>query len=312
MSNPDIDRQIARLFRGSRYAERVMAKHPHWRDWLIEVRLQSAVKTVAELAMPEVAGTEALDLSLRLARQQAMLAIIFRDLNGLADFDEVATAISQFADSITRAAVSFHRSALMQEYHITPSATNDLLTDMVVIGMGKLGAHELNVSSDIDLIFVHTNDGSANDDKSWYEFHSQLGKRVIRSIDNVDDNGFVFRVDMRLRPFGAGGPLVTSLATLSDYFVQHARPWERYAWLKARALTGYSTNVDALDALVKPFVYRRYHDYAAIDEMRSLHGQIRAEATKRGKHDDIKVGEGGIREIEFVAQIHQLIRGGRE
>ena len=178
--------------------------------------------------------------------------------------------------------------------------------------MGKLGGVELNVSSDIDLIFVHPQDGEATATKSWHEFHSQLGKRIIRTLDNVDDNGFVFRVDMRLRPFGVSGPLVSSLATLDDYFVKQARPWERYAWLKARALTGFPANIALLEKRVQPFVFRRYHDYAAIDEMRSLHAQIRQEAAKRGKEDDIKVGRGGIREVEFVAQLHQLIRGGRE
>ena len=132
---------------------------------------------------------------------------------------------------------------------------------------------ELNVSSDIDLIFVHSEDGAASAERSWHEFHSELGKRIIRALDHVDENGFVFRVDMRLRPFGASGPLVTSLDTLDNYNVAQARPWERYAWLKARAVTGKPVTIAALEALIKPFVYRRYHDYAAIEEMRELHGQ---------------------------------------
>ncbi len=312
-----IDSQFACLFRGSRYAERILTKHPHWRDWLMGVAGQSAVKTVEELPLPPAENVDTLDRTLRLARQQVMLAILFRDLNQLADLDEVVTAISLFADRVIQTALAFHHAALSSQYELRDAmAPNSPAVrtpaDLMVIGMGKLGGNELNVSSDIDLIFVHREDGDANADKSWHQFHTQLGQRVMRSIDQIDDNGFVFRVDMRLRPFGASGPLVVSLASLGDYFVKHARPWERYAWLKARAVTGNAANTDALDALVRPFVFRRYHDYAAIDEMRSLHAQIRAEATKRGKQDDIKVGAGGIREIEFVAQIHQLIRGGRE
>ncbi len=308
-----IDSQFASLFRGSRYCERILAKHPQWRDWLIGVAAQSAVKTVAELPLPPADDGPTLDRTLRLARQQVMLAILFRDLNQLADLDEVVTAISLFADRVIQCALAFHRAALCTQFNLpVADPPTNRMSDLMVIGMGKLGGNELNVSSDIDLIFVHAEDGEANADKSWHEFHTQLGQRVMRSIDQIDDHGFVFRVDMRLRPFGASGPLVTSLASLADYFVKHARPWERYAWLKARAVTGDAGNIDALDALVRPFVFRRYHDYAAIDEMRSLHAQIRAEATKRGKQDDIKVGAGGIREIEFVAQIHQLIRGGRE
>ncbi len=312
-----IDSQFACLFRGSRYAERILTKHPHWRTWLMGVAGQSAARTVAELPLPPAENVESLDRTLRLARQQVMLAILFRDLNQLADLDEVVTAISLFADRIIQTALAFHHAVLSAQYELGDATTANTpavrkLGDLMVIGMGKLGGNELNVSSDIDLIFVHREDGEAHTDKSWHQFHTQLGQRLMRSIDQIDDNGFVFRVDMRLRPFGASGPLVTSLASLGDYFVKHARPWERYAWLKARAVTGDAANTDALDALVRPFVFRRYHDYAAIDEMRSLHAQIRAEATKRGKQDDIKVGAGGIREIEFVAQIHQLIRGGRE
>ncbi len=306
------DSQLARLFRGSRYAERILQKHPEWRAWLDQPSRQSAVQTVSALPIPLVDSVDALNHSLRISRQQVMLAILFRDLNQLADLNEVVTAISKFADYATRAAVLFHHPALCKQFGLSEAMAQSHLSDLVVIGMGKLGGDELNVSSDIDLIFVHAEDGEANAQKSWHEFHSQLGQRVMRSIDHADANGFVFRVDMRLRPFGASAPLVTSLAGLDDYFRKHARPWERYAWLKGRALTGQAANITALDALVKPFVFRRYHDYAAIDEMRSLHGQIRAEATKRGKHDDIKVGSGGIREIEFVAQMHQLIRGGRD
>jgi glutamate-ammonia-ligase adenylyltransferase len=311
MAEQDFDTGLARLFRASRFAERLIAANPTHLAWLKTHAAASAVATVQAMqrdANSAVAtSTAAFDQRLRRQRQQAVLAIMFRDINGLADLDEVVTAISAFADYVVSASCQHHHAALLVEFGATASANSDL----VVVGMGKLGAHELNVSSDIDLIFIHREDGAASADRSWHEFHHQLGRHVIRSIDQLDEHGYVFRVDMRLRPFGDSGPLVTSLASLESYFLGQARPWERYAWLKARALTGLVDNSAALDALVTPFVFRRYHDYAAIEEMRALHGQIRAEATKRGKQTDIKVGEGGIREVEFVAQIHQLIRGGR-
>ncbi|MFN8987891.1 MAG: bifunctional [glutamate--ammonia ligase]-adenylyl-L-tyrosine phosphorylase/[glutamate--ammonia-ligase] adenylyltransferase [Burkholderiales bacterium] len=307
MDHETFDIAVARLFRASRYAERLMFATPELREWLRSHADQSAVETVAAFSASPITTESTIDATLRLRRKQVMLAIMLRDINCLADLDEVVTAISHFADDVVRLSLAHHTKALLDEYGVSASPQSDLM----VVGMGKLGALELNVSSDIDLIFVHAEDGAANADKSWHEFHHQLGKRVIRSIDNVDENGYVFRVDMRLRPFGDSGPLVTSLASLESYFLQQARPWERYAWLKARVMTGEATNVAALDALATPFVFRRYHDYAAIEEMRALHSQIRADANKRGKQSDIKVGEGGIREVEFVTQIHQLIRGGR-
>jgi [glutamine synthetase] adenylyltransferase / [glutamine synthetase]-adenylyl-L-tyrosine phosphorylase len=319
MIDNTFDAQLQRLFQGSRYAARVLDRHKHWKEWLVRAstlpatRVVTGLRETLDILKPGDAHT--LAIALRQARQQAMLSILFRDLNGLADLNEVVTAISDFADIATQAAVTFHRKTLAAEWGIDATASLASLSpqsDLIVIGMGKLGGHELNVSSDIDLIFVYPEDGAASANKSWHEFHAELGKRVIRTLDEIDENGFVFRVDMRLRPFGTSGPLVASLASLTDYFRQHARPWERYAWLKSRVITGLSAHRDALAQLVQPFVFRRYHDYAAIDEMRALHGQIRAEATKRGKQDDIKVGEGGIREVEFVAQLHQLIRGGRE
>ncbi len=250
--------------------------------------------------------------SLRNLRRHAMLQCIFRDINGLADLNETLTSISNLADVTVQAAQRFHKRAMLSRFDVTADLAETNLADLLIVGMGKLGGFELNVSSDIDLIFVYAEDGAATADRSWHEFHSELGKRIIRALDHVDENGFVFRVDMRLRPFGASGPLVSSLDTLENYFVTQARPWERYAWLKARAITGSDAAIFALDGLTKPFVYRRYHDYAAIEEMRELHGQIRADASKRNRLDDIKVGVGGIREIEFIAQLFQLIRGGRE
>jgi glutamate-ammonia-ligase adenylyltransferase len=195
--------------------------------------------------------------------------------------------------------------------------------EMIVLGMGKLGGGELNVSSDIDLIFIYGEDGMTRTELpeqrqlSNHEFFTRLGKRLIAALSEMTGDGFVFRVDMALRPNGASGPLAASLAMLEEYFVVQGREWERYAWVKARALTGNEADLIQLDALIRPFVYRRYLDFGSIDAIRNMHAQIRAEVVRQEtRHPDrsnnVKLGRGGIREIEFLAQVFQLIRGGRE
>ncbi|MEO8384451.1 MAG: bifunctional [glutamate--ammonia ligase]-adenylyl-L-tyrosine phosphorylase/[glutamate--ammonia-ligase] adenylyltransferase [Betaproteobacteria bacterium] len=305
--------QLARTFRSSRYAERLCHAQPHLISWL----RQHAASPFDRAAMHATLLTDSADdqqfhASLRHLRQRVMLQCIFRDINGQADLDETMATISALAEVTVGAAQQFHTRATISRFGVAAELAATEQAELVIVGMGKLGGMELNVSSDIDLIFVHAEDGEATRERSWHEFHAELGKRIIRALDHVDENGFVFRVDMRLRPFGNSGPLVSSLDTLENYFYTQARPWERYAWLKARALTGAHATTTALDTLVKPFVYRRYNDYAAIEEMRELHGQIRADASRRNRLEDIKVGVGGIREIEFIAQLFQLIRGGRE
>ena len=304
------DSRLAKTFRASRYAGRMCAAHPE----LVRQLREDASRPLTHAALRErlgnESGEEAFHARLRALRRYVMVAIIFRDINGLADFAEVVDTVSALAAVTLQAAQAFHTTELARNYGLDDAGTEN--AQLLIVGMGKLGGCELNVSSDIDLIFVHAEDGDASATRSWHEFHSELGKRIIRSLDFVDADGFVFRVDMRLRPFGASGPLVSSVASLESYFFTQARPWERYAWLKARAMTGAPATIAILASLVQPFVYRRYHDYAAIEEMRDLHAQIRSEAAKRNRLDDIKVGVGGIREVEFIAQLFQLIRGGRD
>lgn len=331
------DRQVSRMFHASRYAERICRAEPALLDDLAayfqEALSITSLNSRLGGALERVDGTDEINFhaALRRLRRQTMLRIIFRDINGLADFAEVAATVSALADVTVNAAVRFHARGVARLFGLPESVLNDANAQMLVVGMGKLGAYELNVSSDIDLIFIYDQDGEAVmagaagsagsngatgeialQERSWHEFHAETGKRVIRALDQIDENGFVFRVDMRLRPFGTSGPLVSSLATLAQYFRTQGRPWERYAWLKARALTGTAATKHALEKMVTSFVYRRYNDYGAIDEMRDLHGQIRAEATKKNRLNDIKVGRGGIREVEFIAQLFQLVRGGRD
>lgn len=307
----EFDERVAKMFRASRFAEYTCAAHPHVLPLLRE-RGDAPFDLEREAtALARAATAEALDAALRDLRRRAMLHIMYRDLNGLATLDEVVTTVSALAATCIARAVGFHEAAVANLFGLAESTTPH--QRLLVVGMGKLGGSELNVSSDVDLVFIHHEDGGAAAGRSWHEFHCEIGKRVIRSLDAVTTDGFVFRTDMRLRPFGASGPLVSSLASLESYFVTQARPWERYAWLKGLALTGHPDTRTELDALVTPFVYRRYHDYGAIDDIRALHAQIRVESGKRrAQVDDIKLGRGGIRELEFVAQMFQLIRGGRE
>src|ERR1043166_8342000 len=178
--------------------------------------------------------------------------------------------------------------------------------------MGKLGGAELNVSSDIDLVFIYPEDGATAGPKSVanQEFFDRLGRRVIAALADVTADGFVFRVDMRLRPYGDSGPLSASFAALEQYLVTQGRTWERYAWLKARALTG--ERCDALEALIAPFVFRKYLDYDAYAGLRDVHHQIREQGRRKDYARNIKLGPGGIRELEFIVQALQLVRAGRE
>ncbi len=306
------DTRLQRLFRASRFAERLLHADASLQDWL---RAQAhapfdAVAAAAGLLPGPDAGIEAFDAGLRALRRRAMAHLLYRDLNGLATLDEALAGFTQLARVTIRAAVDRHVRDCAARFGVGEPTLPQ--AQPLVIGMGKLGGGELNASSDVDLIFVNAEDGDTPGGRSWHEFHCEVGKRLIRSLDAVDAGGFVFRVDMRLRPFGASGPLVASVAALENYFVSQARTWERYAWLKAEALTGAPAVIAELESLVTPFVYRRYHDYAAIDGIRDIHAQIRAETAKKRARDDIKLGPGGIRELEFVVQMFQLIRGGRE
>ncbi|TFW08306.1 bifunctional [glutamate--ammonia ligase]-adenylyl-L-tyrosine phosphorylase/[glutamate--ammonia-ligase] adenylyltransferase [Oxalobacteraceae bacterium OM1] len=277
----------------------------------------------ARLLQTEIAAGMPLPRAMRRVRNLVMAALIERDLGGHANLDEVLRTISEFADF----AVAAHTAALMQEMtaaHGVPiGAESGEPQEMIVIGMGKLGGWELNVSSDIDLIFVYPEDGETRVETaeqrqlSNHEFFIRLGKKLIGALSEIAEDGFTFRVDMALRPNGGSGPLAASLAMLEEYLLVQGREWERYAWVKARAMTGKPADIAALDQVVRPFVYRRYLDFGAIEALRNMHGQIRAEVKRQeARHpersNNVKLGRGGIREIEFLAQVFQLIRGGRD
>lgn len=267
------------------------------------------------LAQQNIIDEASLKRALRLLRSQVIARVIVRDLNGLADLQEVVRTTSVLAEIAVQTAVKFLTGWLNLRYGL-PNNLQGESQSLIVVGMGKLGGGELNVSSDIDLIFAYEEDGDTSilafsnaTSISNREFFTHLGKKLISAIDEITEDGFVFRVDMRLRPFGSEGALVSSLDALEDYYQNNGREWERYAWIKGRVITG---NSDKLTRLLKPFVFRKYLDFGAFASMRDLKIQIHRDVNSKGIHDNIKLGRGGIREIEFVAQVFQLIRGGQD
>jgi glutamate-ammonia-ligase adenylyltransferase len=277
----------------------------------------------AEILQNYRAAGCSLNAAMRRTRNLLLSALIKADLTGAIGLNEVMTSISDFAEFC----VQTHLFELNQDqeklYGKPIGEETGEEQSLIVLGMGKLGGRELNVSSDIDLIFCYAEDGdtvcTSSEQKSLsnHEYFARLGKKLIAAISEITEDGFSFRVDMALRPNGNSGPLVASFAMLEDYFLIQGREWERYAWVKAKALTGNEQHIANLQKIIHPFVYRRYLDYGIIDSLRSMHQQIRAEVIRQEtRHPErggnVKLGRGGIREVEFLAQVFQLIRGGRE
>jgi glutamate-ammonia-ligase adenylyltransferase len=274
-----------------------------------------------------------LSRSLRQLRREVFLTAMEADLRGSWDVDHVTETMTALAEVCIRHACQTHFELLAAQYGCPRNAAG-AAQPLLVIGMGKLGGRELNVSSDIDLIFLYPEDGetdgkpgsSGNSGRSLSnsEFFTRLGRKVIGMLSESTEDGYVFRVDMRLRPNGDSGPLVASLGMLETYFFVQGREWERYAWIKARIVAAVGApDRECLqaerdtEALRAPFVFRKYLDFGAIGAIRDLQRQIRAEVAKRNAaHPEralnVKLGRGGIREIEFIAQVFQLIRGGRQ
>jgi glutamate-ammonia-ligase adenylyltransferase len=303
----------SRALAWSRFAQRLVAARP---ELAAEIEAAHTVGWTADamrafLAAGDAADPAALGARLRDLRARVMLRTAVRDLAGLAQLAEVTGTMSDLAEVALDAALRAHRSPLEAEHGAPAGALG--AQDLLVVGMGKLGGRELNVSSDIDLVFVYPEEGETPRGLSNHEFFVRLGRRVIRTLADVTAEGQVFRVDMRLRPWGDAGPLAASLDALEQYFVAQGREWERYAWIKARVVAGGDERMRAaLAQVAQPFVFRKYLDFGTIDAVRKLHAQIRQEVARRDLAGDVKLGPGGIREIEFVAQGFQLIRGGRD
>ncbi len=312
MPDEPIHPALKQAVRHSRWLNGRLVADPGLSGWLVERMNAPLARQDMQAWLAEAgAGTEPeLGRALRRLRQRVLAQAMVRDLNGQADLDEVVRAMTDLAELALRTGLEFLHADLAG-IHGEPLDGKGRPQRLIVVGMGKLGGGELNASSDIDLIFVYPEEGETAGPRriSSHEFFVRLGKRLIALLGETTADGFVFRVDMRLRPYGDAGPLVSSFAALEEYFYTQAREWERYAWIKARPVTG--ERLSELEQLRLPFVFRKYLDFGAFASMRDLHAQIRREVTRRDMADNIKLGPGGIREIEFIAQVFQLVRGGR-
>lgn len=269
-------------------------------------------------SLPGLAAEQAVDLldrCLRRLRNRHYLRLIWRDFCGHATMEQTAAEMALLARWCIQRALDVHYHALCVEWG-TPVGLDGQPQQLVVLGMGKLGANELNLSSDVDLIFAYPGPGETQGGQqrslSNQEFFQRLGQRLIKSLDQPTAEGIVFRVDMRLRPYGSAGALALSFDAMEAYYQEQGRDWERYALIKAQVVAGDQRAGAQLLAMLRPFVYRRYLDFSAIESLRAMKVMIQREIVRRRLRNNIKLGAGGIREVEFIVQCVQLIRGGRE
>ena len=280
-------------------------------QWLPRVLTPDDYAQFAHWQQLQADGNEAeIARQLRILRRHVLAHIITRDIHRQSPLAEVTHTITQFADFAINTALNYAHAHYQVLYGIPIGRHTGTEQHLTVIAMGKAGGYELNVSSDLDLIFTYPESGDTNGKRarSNQEFFTKVGQKLIALLNDITADGQVFRVDMRLRPDGDSGVLVASETALEQYLITQGREWERYAWCKARVVTPHANDIAAL---VRPFVFRKYLDYNAYHAMRELHRQIRQEVQKRGMEHNIKLGAGGIREVEFIAQIFQMIRGGQ-
>ncbi|ESQ13907.1 MAG: hypothetical protein N838_13530 [Thiohalocapsa sp. PB-PSB1] len=318
-SDAEFHQARLRVWEASEFAALTAARSPETLASLITDgdlgrRFQpGTLSTQLSTALTDVIDETGLQRALRLFRRRQMLRIVWRDLSGWANLDETLEDLSDLADCCIQQSLALLRTWTETELGI-PRDANGQAQALVVLGMGKLGARELNLSSDIDLIFAFPSAGEVTGGPRPLgneKFFTLLCQRLIRVLDMQTVDGFVFRVDTRLRPFGAAGPLAMNFDAMEGYYHSQAREWERYAMIKARIVAGEPDAAAELTELLRPFVYRRYLDFGAIESLRNLKAIIDRELKRKGMADNLKLGPGGIREIEFIGQSFQLIRGGR-
>ena len=264
---------------------------------------------VTRLDLGAASETEAM-AKLRRSRQVEMARIAWRDLAGAASLEVTLADVSLLAECIIDVAARFAVAHLEPRFG-RPRDVDGRELPLLVLGMGKLGGKELNFSSDVDFVFVYPDAEVTGLSIEPEEYYVRLGQLLIRLLDQRTEDGFAYRVDTRLRPFGASGPLAVNLGAFESYLVEHGRDWERYAYVKARLLTGQEFERDVFDLVLTPFVYRRYLDYGVFNALRHMKRLISQEVARKDMADNIKLGPGGIREIEFIAQAFQIVRGGR-
>jgi len=311
--------QARQVLTFSDFVQESVTAHP---DWLAELEAsppqadewQHYAQWLQD-ALAEISDETALMRALRQFRRRVMVRIAWAQALMLVSEESTLQQLSHLAETLIVAARDWLYDACCREWG-TPCSEEDTPQPLLILGMGKLGGGELNFSSDIDLIFAWPEKGATRGGRRELDnaqFFTRLGQRLIKALDQPTQDGFVYRVDMRLRPFGDSGPLVLSFAALEDYYQEQGRDWERYAMVKARIMgdTG-DAYANELRAMLRPFVFRRYIDFSVIQSLRNMKGMIAREVRRRGLKDNIKLGAGGIREIEFIVQVFQLIRGGRE
>jgi glutamate-ammonia-ligase adenylyltransferase len=326
----EFDQQLTRVFAASEFIGKTCAINPTFLIELVESGtlfepLDEDALLPFEAAINACNNDVELDRTLRQFRNKAMIRIIWRDINRCANMQTITAELSRFADACIQFAANYHYCQLEKMYGLPIGHESGFPQPLLVLGMGKLGARELNVSSDIDLIFTFPESGSTNHETrvlSNQEFFTKLGQKLINSLDKVTADGFVFRVDMRLRPHGQSGALVLNFAGMEDYYQTQGRDWERYAMIKARAVAAAVGSMHSVDyinnekkylrTMLRPFTYRQYIDFSAIESLREMKALIARQVQRKGMNLDVKLGEGGIREVEFVVQVFQLIRGGRD
>ncbi|MFQ5635127.1 MAG: bifunctional [glutamate--ammonia ligase]-adenylyl-L-tyrosine phosphorylase/[glutamate--ammonia-ligase] adenylyltransferase [Gammaproteobacteria bacterium] len=316
-ADPALTRDLVRMVACSLYVGEVLERYPDMLPDLVESgrlrRPLSGGELKSRLAAEagNAQSDNAFEKLLRVFRHRELVRIAWRDTTHAASCEETLRELSALADAAIGAAVDRARDGLVAKHGTPRSAAGDEAA-FAVLGMGKLGGCELNFSSDVDLIFVYSEPGETDGDrpKSNEEFFRALAQRVIALLSKKTSDGFVYRVDTRLRPFGDSGPLVVSVAALETYLARHGRDWERYAYVKARVVNDWEGAKSLYEDILRPFSYRRYLDYGVFDALRSMKAMIEAEVRRKEFQDNVKLGRGGIREIEFIVQTLQLVRGG--
>ncbi len=309
---------IKRVFSRSPFVADVCAKHPEWLVELLDFAAPSMPQSYYHQKVSEYvsqAKTEdGLAKALRRCRQFHMAAITFSDVLNRQSIDASLLQVSLLANALIQQGYTWLYSSLCSK-HGTPVGSHGPMP-MYILGMGKLGGHELNFSSDIDLIFTYPEKGETQGGKKSLEhqqFFTRLAQKLIQALNKVTVDGQVYRVDMRLRPFGESGPLVLHFDAMEDYYQEQGRHWERFAMVKARVINSDDSSYEAaLQAILTPFTFRRYLDFTTLDALRNMKKLIATEIRRRKLNNNIKLGAGGIREVEFFAQSFQLIHGGRE
>ncbi|GIU51408.1 MULTISPECIES: bifunctional [glutamate--ammonia ligase]-adenylyl-L-tyrosine phosphorylase/[glutamate--ammonia-ligase] adenylyltransferase [Shewanella] len=316
--NQDQQQKLKSVFGLSDYIGEQLCRNPQWIERLFNGLLNDVDRQsfVTELSaeLSAISSEDAVKTVLRQYRNLQMVRLAWRDFANYSDVESSLLDLSALAEALVIAARDWLYAEMCQQLG-TPSDEEGNPQPLLILGMGKLGGRELNFSSDIDLIFTFPEHGETIGGRraqANQQFFIRMGQRLVNLLDQVTVDGFVFRVDMRLRPYGESGPLVVSFSGLEDYYQEQGRDWERYAMVKARVLGPWTQFSDDLHDLLRPFVYRRYIDFSAIDSLRKMKQLIAQEVRRRQLTDNIKLGAGGIREVEFVVQSFQLIRGGRE